>query len=373
LPAVITIPVRMPDPAASGYDVLIGRGALDTLPRVLVAAAPAAYYALIVDSNVAALHGERVLSGVRATGTRADAFTFPAGEASKSVAEWSRLTELLLGAGAGRDACVIALGGGVCCDLAGFVAATCLRGIPCVHLPTSLLAMVDASVGGKTGIDTPQGKNLVGAFHPPRVVVADPDVLSTLPEPELREGLAEALKHGAIADAVYLEETVRDIDSIVTHRSAALDRLVVRSVEIKAAIVAADPFERGVRATLNFGHTIAHGLERLTGYRMKHGHAVAVGMVVEAAIGEAIGVTAPGTADAIREAVIRAGLPSSVPAGTDAAALIEATASDKKARSARVRYALLARAGVSAQDPSGGWTFEVPPDPATRVLARLTA
>lgn len=369
---MITIPVPLPAVDASGYDILIGRGALDSLPRVLQTAAPAAYYAVIIDANVAALYGDRVLGAVRTTGARAEAFPFPAGEASKSVGEWHRLSDLLLGAGAGRDTCVIAVGGGVACDLAGFVAATCMRGIACIHVPTSLLAMIDAALGGKTGIDTTYGKNLIGAFHPPRAVIADPDVLQTLPDADLREGLAEALKHGAIADADYLAGIVQDMDSVLA-RGDALDRLIIRSVAIKAAVVTADPFEKGIRATLNFGHTIAHGLERLSGYRMKHGHAVAVGMIAEAAIGEAAGVTAPGTTDAMRAAIVRAGLPASLPAGTDAAALVAATASDKKARDARVRYALLARTGAAAQDAAGHWTFEVPPATVTRVLAELAA
>ena len=188
------------------YRVLVDAGLLSRLPELLREHAPAYRYAFVSDDNVAPLHAERLVADCRSEGLNADLFVFPAGEASKTRKQWSILTDAMIDAGLGRDGCVVALGGGVTTDLAGFVAATFMRGLPVVQLPTSYLAMIDASVGGKTGVDVRAGKNLVGSFHPPTVVVADPEVLETLPQAERGQGLVEAFKHGAVLDAEYLEE-----------------------------------------------------------------------------------------------------------------------------------------------------------------------
>src|SRR5690606_4159708 len=198
--------------------------------------------------------------------------------------------------GFGRDCCVIALGGGVAGDIAGFVAATYMRGVPFVQLPTTLLAMIDASVGGKTGVDTAAGKNLVGAFHAPRIVIIDPLTLRTLPETELRSGLAEAVKHGAILDAAYFDWIADHVDDLLARDHAALEYLIARSVDLKANVVSEDPLESDRRAILNFGHTVGHALERCTNYRLPHGFAVSAGMCAEAALGQAAGFTNRGAA-----------------------------------------------------------------------------
>ena len=210
----------------------------------------------------------------------------PAGRASKTREQWARLTDALLEQGFGRDSGIVALGGGVAGDLAGFVAATYMRGLPYVQVPTTLLAMLDASVGGKTGVDTPQGKNLIGAFHPPAAVIADPLVLGTLPERDFRGGMAEAVKHGLIADAAYFAWMERNADALLRRDQAALTRLVRRSVEIKAEVVSGDEREAGRRAILNAGHTVAHALEHATAYALPHGEAVALGLVAECALAE---------------------------------------------------------------------------------------
>ena len=194
-------PIAVTTSGASGpYKVLVGRGLLDSLPALLEEYAPAHRYALISDSNVAAIYGESTILQLKDAGLEAELFTFEAGERNKNRSTWSDLTDRLLRAGFGRDACLIAMGGGVTGDLGGFVAATYLRGIPVVQVPTSLVAMIDASIGGKTGVDVDAGKNLVGAFHPPNLVVADPDVVKTLPRAERAQGMVEAVKHGAIMD-----------------------------------------------------------------------------------------------------------------------------------------------------------------------------
>jgi 3-dehydroquinate synthase len=296
-------------------------------------------------------------------------FEFPAGEAHKTRATWMDLSDRLLARGIGRDAAVIALGGGVVGDVAGFVAATYMRGVPCIQVPTTLLAMIDASIGGKTGVDVTAGKNLIGAFHPPGLVVVDPLLLDTLPDAELRNGLAEAVKHGAIADARHFRWLVEQAPVLTRRDPAALSALIRHSVEIKAAVVGRDPDERGERAILNFGHTAGHALERLTGYAMPHGHAVSIGMVIAARLGESMGVTEAGTTDALREALDGFALPTRPPDDVAPADLAAAAVSDKKARAGTIRFSLLRRIGVAAQTPDAGWTFPVEASALAAALA----
>ena len=271
---------------------------------------------------------------------------------------WASLSDARFEAGVGRDSAVVALGGGVPGDVGGFIAATYMRGLPVVQVPTTLLAMIDASVGGKTGVDTPAGKNLIGAFHRPRAVVIDPELLATLPDEHLRAGLAEAVKHGAIADAEYLEWIEDSVEGLVAGDAHTIAQLIVRSVEIKAELVARDEREAGPRATLNFGHTVGHALEALSGYEMLHGEAVAIGMVVEARAGERAGVTAPGTAERLRRVLRRLGLPTSVPPELSADEIVARTQGDKKARAGRTEYALVERIGSPASS-AGRWATPV--------------
>lgn len=344
--------VRLP-----GYGITIEPGALARAGEIVRAAAPAHRYAVITDETVGPLYLGPL---VRSLGIGTESFTIPAGERFKTRETWSDLTDAMLAAGLGRDTTVVALGGGVVGDLAGFVAATYLRGVPVVQVPTTLLAMVDASVGGKVGVDSPAGKNLVGAFHPPAAVVIDPEALRTLPPVHRRAGFAEILKHGVIADGCYFEEA----EAVAAAAAGAGDNspldprlpaLIARSVEIKAAVVQQDEREGGLRKTLNFGHTVGHALERVTAYEMLHGNAVAVGMVAEAALGERLGVTEPGTARRIAAAADVAGLPSTLPTGITARAVVEATHGDKKSRAGMVEYALPRRVGAMSGEDRG-WT-----------------
>ena len=315
----------------------------------------------ISDDVVAPLHARALTDAIAAERTRVELLTFPAGESSKSRESWARLTDTMIARGFGRDTVVVAIGGGVTGDLAGFVAATYMRGVPVVHVPTSLVAMVDAAIGGKTAVDVPAGKNLVGAFHMPSAVFVDPRFLRTLPLAHVREGLVEALKHGAIVDAAYF-------DWIHT-RARALAReggpedagdarhLVQRSVEIKTAVIEEDPREQGRRAILNFGHTVGHALEHASGYAVTHGQAVAHGMVAEARIGERLGITEPGTPARIEQAVRALGVP---PLPTlDARAVLEAAATDKKNRAGALRMILLRTIGDVARAADGAWTHAV--------------
>ncbi len=351
------VEVRTSD--GGSYPVVIGPGAITELPGLLRERAPAHRYALIADEGVLSFHGKQVGGLLREAGIPFATHTFPAGEIHKTRAEWMRLTDSLLADGLGRDGCVLALGGGVTGDLAGFVAATYLRGIPVVQLPTSLVAMVDASVGGKTGVDVPAGKNLVGAFHPPAFVLGDTDFIATLPVEERRQGLAEVVKHGVILDQAYLAEVESGAARLLAAEPETVARVVRRSVEIKAEVVSRDEREGGLREILNFGHTLGHGLERLTEYRLPHGAAVAIGMVLEAALGESLGVTREGTAARIAGVLGAFGLPTDLGGRGDLAALPPLLLTDKKVRGGEVR--IVFPAGIGGVAPAAtGWSHRVP-------------
>jgi 3-dehydroquinate synthase len=350
------------------YRVLIARGALADVGRIAASTSRAHRYAIIADETVAPLYAARVRSSLGEG--RARLYAIPPGEAQKTRDTWAALTDSLLADGHGRDTTVIALGGGVVGDLAGFVAATFMRGVPYIQVPTTLLAMIDASIGGKTGVDTAAGKNLVGAFHQPLAVIVDPDVLRTLPPDHLRAGLAEALKHGVIADAAYFDDVATTAPAIIAGdraAGAALERVIVRSVSIKADVVRRDEREGGVRKTLNFGHTIGHAIELRSGFRLLHGEAVAMGMVLEARVAERIGVAEPGTSERVRAAVERSGLPAARPADQSPDEILAATRGDKKARQGVVEYALPARIGEMAA-ADRGWAVSVTDDIVLEVL-----
>lgn len=352
------------------YRVLIAPGALDRVGEIARATAPAHRYAIITDDNVGPTYAARVRAALGAD--RSAVFTVPSGEAQKTRETWARLTDELLSAGFGRDSAIVALGGGVIGDLAGFVAATFMRGVPFVQVPTTLLAMIDASIGGKTGVDTLAGKNLVGAFHQPAAVVADPTVLRTLPREHLRAGLAEAIKHGVIADEGYFNMVSLVAAGIEGTDLAgdAMIALVARSVEIKADVVRRDERESGIRKVLNFGHTIGHAVELLSGYTLLHGAAVGIGMCCESALAEHVGLGEPRLSARVWSAVVAAGLPARVPASVSIDDVIAATYADKKARRGRVEYALPCRIGLMA-GADRGWGIPVDDGSVREVVSSL--
>jgi 3-dehydroquinate synthase len=341
----------------TGYPVRVGSGVLGQLVALLKQWSPAHQYALIADAHVFHLHGNRVRELCSALGRPLSVHTFVPGEERKNRDEWARLTDELLAEGLGRDGCVIALGGGVAGDLAGFVAATYMRGIPFVQLPTSLVAMVDASIGGKTGVDVPSGKNLVGAFHPPRFVLSDADFCATLPRAERAQGLAEALKHGAILDAAYFAWVEENAAQLLEGDPDVTAFLVARSVQLKAQVVSEDERESGLRQILNFGHTLGHAIEAESNFLVPHGHAVALGMVLEARLGERVGVTRPGVAARLVNALERLELPTSLSSVPDPDVLLRWASRDKKSRRGIVRYVLLSDIGEI--DREGDWSREV--------------
>lgn len=305
--------------------------------------------ALVVsDGNVAPLYARIVVDALHAArpDARVDTCILPPGEANKTLAHFGTVVDALAALSATRDACVYALGGGMVGDLAGFAAACWMRGIDCVQLPTSLLAMVDSSVGGKTAVDLPQGKNLVGAFHPPRAVLADTATLRTLPERELRAGLAEVVKYGAIKDFEFLRWLDAHAEALLAQDAAALTQAIARSCAHKAAIVERDPFERGERALLNFGHTFGHAIEAEAGYGgLNHGEAVAVGMVLAARLSAALGMADVAEGERLQALLARLGLPTALPEGVDPEALLQRMHLDKKAQASGLRFVLWSSAG----------------------------
>jgi 3-dehydroquinate synthase len=354
------------------YDVHVEPGILLSLPELIAGVLPRRRHVLISDDTVGRYYDEwtRGTADARALGARAsDAgirlrcearLSFPAGEASKTRETWVRLSDEMLGLGLDRDIAVVALGGGVTGDLAGFVAATYLRGVPYVQVPTTLLAMVDASVGGKVGVDTPLGKNLIGAFHPPALVVADPLTLLSLPDRVFRAGLAEAVKHGLIADATYFGWIEANARRLAGRDLESLTRLVRRSVEIKAAVVGADEREAGQRAILNAGHTVGHALEQASHYRLPHGEAVSLGLVAECRIAERMGLAPSSTAERVAALLQALGLPVRQ-AGTSLPRTLEAMRHDKKNRDGEIRLTLPRSIGAM-HEGDGRWTVPVTQD-----------
>ena len=329
---------------AHPYAIRIGPGLLGD-GAALAAHVRGRHVLLVSDSQVGPLYAARVVAALAPhTTAQVVVSCIAAGEASKSLDGFAELLRELADIQATRDACVFALGGGVVGDLAGFAAACWMRGIDVVQLPTTLLAMVDSSVGGKTAIDLAQGKNLVGAFHPPRAVFADTATLRTLPGRELRAGFAEVIKYGAIMDAPFLDWLDAHADALLARDDAALAEAIARSCAHKAAIVARDPREHGERALLNFGHTFAHAIEAEQGYAggdgMNHGEAVAAGMLLAARLSAVLGLATAADAERLHGLLDRFGLPAALPPGLTAEALLARMRLDKKAAATGLRFVL---------------------------------
>lgn len=327
--------------AARGYPVLIGNGLLERSGRAFPAPLVAERTVLVVsDDNVAPLYAHRVADRLDAAGRQA-LLVFPAGERSKTLNACALIFDRLAELQAGRDALVIALGGGVIGDLAGFAAACWMRGIRCMQVPTTLLAMVDSSVGGKTGVDLPQGKNLIGAFHQPVAVIADTDTLTTLPPRELASGFAEVVKYAALGDAAFFAWLEANADRLRARDATALAHAIATSVRHKAGIVARDERESGERALLNFGHTFGHAIETATGYdTYLHGEAVAIGMIQAARLSERLGLAGSADRERLSNLLERFGLPVHIEPAIEPERLLGHMRLDKKADSTGLRFVL---------------------------------
>jgi len=351
--------------AARAYRIVVGAGAIGTVGSELAKLSRGRRVALVSDAGIRAQHGSLVVEGLRGAGFEVAEILLPPGEQAKTF-EVARLGwDRLLDAGCDRTSTVIALGGGAVGDLAGFIAATYMRGIDFVQVPTTLLAQVDASIGGKTAIDHPRAKNLIGAFHQPRLVVVDPAVLTTLPESEFRSGLAEVIKHGIVLDARYFEDLEQELPPLLQRDLSTLERFVAGSCRIKAAVVERDETEAELRHVLNYGHTIGHALEAVTGFgRFTHGEAVSLGIVAEARVAERLGIASARTTERQVNLLRSAGLPVHG-LGAAPAAVLEALSRDKKSRDGRVPFVLAPEIGAFRL------VFDVPPATVRETLEEL--
>lgn len=348
--------LRVETPALPmGYDVIYGSATLATLPAMLDSIGARGRAIVCTDETVTALHGARLLAILRAAGREALLWSMPAGEGHKTLATVELAYHWLAEQRGERGDTILAFGGGVVGDLAGFVAATYLRGLRLVQLPTTLVAQVDSALGGKVGVDLPAGKNLVGAFHQPALVLAETDLLATLPDREWRAGLAEVIKHGIVRDTGLVEMLERERTAILVREPEMAARLVARAAAVKVEVIRIDPLERDLRRILNYGHTLGHAIERVAGYGVVlHGEAVAWGMAAAARIGVAIGTCSDDFAT-WQDGLLRAyGLLAPLPRlGADK--LIEATRLDKKSAAGRIHWVLPHRAGkvsISADVPA---------------------
>jgi 3-dehydroquinate synthase len=283
---------------------------------------------IVTDENVAKHHLEKL--------NIAKSIILPAGEEHKNLQTISRLWKSFLENGLDRKSTVIALGGGVVGDMTGFAASTYMRGIDWIGIPTTLLSMVDASLGGKTGFDLPEGKNLIGSFHPPKLVIADPSILLTLPERELRSGMAEVVKHGIISDPELFNLCLRGMDWVKDN----LEEVIKRAMAVKIKVIEEDPYEKGFRAALNLGHTVGHAVELVSKFNLRHGEAIAIGMVAEAKYSARVGLAGVGLVEAVTESLKALGLPIQIPEEMPREEIIRAMRVDKKKNAKAIRFAL---------------------------------
>lgn len=328
------------------YVITIGPDAISRLGSIVVTAGGATRAAVVSNPSIAKYYAKPVLQSLKAVNIEAELVLVPSGERFKTLGTVRRIYDALLDMKMDRSGVLVALGGGVIGDMAGFAAATYMRGIDFYQVPTTLLAQVDASVGGKTGVDLPQGKNLVGAFHQPKAVVIDTLTLNTLPKRELRSGLAEVVKHGIIYDQAFYRFLDEHAPNLLGRDADALQEAIRRSVEIKRDVVEQDERESGLRAILNYGHTVAHAIEVLSGYgKYRHGEASSIGMVTEALLAEREGFAEAGIAAEIAKTLAKMRLPVKMDPSLATEEMIRAIELDKKTLGGKIRLALPTRIG----------------------------
>ena len=347
------------------YRIVVASGALQSVGERLRELRLGSRAALVSDGAIMRLYGKTVVASLESAGFTVTTIDVPEGEAAKTLTVAEHCWDQLLTAGLDRTSTVLALGGGAVGDVAGFAAATYMRGINFVQLPTTVLAQVDASIGGKTAIDHPLGKNMIGAFHQPRLVVVDPAVARTLPEREFRSGLAEIVKHGIVLDADYFAELERDLAPLAARDLGVLERIIGGSCRLKASVVERDEREAELRHVLNYGHTIGHALEAATGYtRYAHGEAVSLGIVAEARLARRLGIADDETTTRQERMLETLGLPVRAPS-IDVEPIVSAMARDKKAKDGRVPFVLAPRIGAFRI------VYDVPTSDIRAVIASL--
>ncbi|WP_017652337.1 3-dehydroquinate synthase [Fortiea contorta] len=352
------------------YEIAIASASLDHLGQHITSLHLGKKVLLVSNPTIFKHYGERAIKSLEAAGFTVATSTLPPGERYKNLNSIQKIYDSAVENRLERSSTMVALGGGVIGDMTGFAAATWLRGINVVQVPTTLLAMVDSSVGGKTGVNHPQGKNLIGAFYQPRFVLIDPEVLKTLPVSEFRAGMAEVIKYGVIWDTELFAqlEASKHLNQLRYIQPELIDTILSRSCQAKADVVSKDEKEAGLRAILNYGHTVGHAVESLTGYRLlKHGEAVAIGMVAAGQIAVEMGLWSKEDTERQNALIQKAGLPTQLPDGIDIAAIIAALQLDKKVRDGKVRFVLPTQIGVVKV------TDEVPSEIVEKVLQGMQA
>jgi 3-dehydroquinate synthase len=340
------IKVNLDKKVSNSYDICIGYDILDQIGQMIAKRHPASRSLIVTDSNVSALYGESVLHMFERVGIKAGLIEFPAGEASKNITTVLEIAGKMLRYGADRDSLLIALGGGVVGDMTGLIASLYMRSVPYIQMPTSLMAQVDSSIGGKTAIDLPEGKNLLGTFYQPRAVYIDLKFLSTLSEKEFKNGLAEVIKYGIIEDKGFFRFLEENMARIKNRDNDALERVVENSCRIKQSIVEIDEKEGGLRRVLNFGHTIGHAIESASGYEISHGEAVACGMIAAVGISERLCELPSEDRDRVEHLIRSTGLVCRIPQGITPHDILPRLSVDKKKIGSTIHYVLLKKIGV---------------------------
>lgn len=344
------INVKIPQKESATYEINLATGLLKNMSKLLKNLTPAEQYIIITDTNVKKMYGEKLLADLKKSGLKADILAISAGEKSKSEAMHSKLTHALLQKKCGRNTIILALGGGVIGDIAGYTAATYMRGIPYIQIPTTLLAMIDSSIGGKVGIDTKFGKNLIGAFHQPIAVIADLDCLKKLPIEEVKNGLIEAVKIFITNDKSFFELAEKNVKKLLKKDVKLLEKIIGHAIELKRDIVEKDEKEANERMTLNFGHTIGHAVEQLFKFKVPHGYCVGLGILIESRMANILGTLHTEDFLKIRKLINALGIDEKLLSKFSPATVIKQASLDKKSKNGEAKYVVLEKIGSIKND-----------------------
>ena len=341
-----TLKVNLDKKTLSSYEIRIGKGILDRVMLLIAKNHRAARYVIVTDSNVNRLYGQTVRDGMERAGLKASVIEIPAGESSKNISIVMDVAGKLLARGADRETMLVALGGGVVGDLTGFIASVYMRSVPYIQIPTTLIGQLDSAIGGKTAVDLPQGKNLLGTFYQPRAVFADVNFLDTLPDREFCNGLAEMIKYGIIEDESLFRRLEEDMDAVISRDPALLPKMIETCCRIKKSIVEIDEREQGLRRILNFGHTLGHALEAASEYKLSHGEGVALGMIAAARLSTRMNYLPVDESDRVKSVIAKAGLPTTIDAAFSTDEVIRRFRADKKKKDDVIHFVLIKKIGM---------------------------
>ncbi len=341
-----TLKVNLDKKTLSSYEIRIGKGILDRMILLIAKNHKAARYVIVTDSNVNRLYGHAVQDAMAQAGMKASVIEIPAGEASKNISTVMNIAGQLLAAGADRETLLVALGGGVVGDLTGFISSVYMRSVPYIQIPTTLVGQLDSSIGGKTAVDLPQGKNLLGTFYQPRAVFVDLNFLDTLPDQEFNNGLAEMIKYGIIEDEKLFKLLEEDMDVVKSRDTALLLKIIETCCRIKKSIVEIDECEHGLRRILNFGHTLGHALESASDYKLSHGEGVALGMIAAARLSAKLHYLSDDESSRVERVIALAGLPTRIDKAITMDAVISRFKTDKKKKDDVIHFVLIKKIGM---------------------------